>query len=67
MEQYVAFLRGINTGATGRGRKSVPMAELRELAESLDLRDPGTHIQSGNLWFATSQPAAGLELSLIHI
>ncbi|MGE3174556.1 MAG: DUF1697 domain-containing protein [Planctomycetota bacterium] len=52
MEHRVAWLRGINVGAAGRGRKSVPMAELRELAESLGAREVRTYIQSGNLLFA---------------
>ncbi len=46
----VALLRGINVG----GNKMVPMARLRELAESLKLEQVQTYIQSGNLLFVSS-------------
>jgi uncharacterized protein (DUF1697 family) len=47
----VALLRGVNVG----GRK-LPMAELRELVESLGYDDVRTYIQSGNLLFRTAKP-----------
>lgn len=47
MSTQIALLRGINLGA----RHKVPMAELRDLATSLELRNPVTYIQSGNLVF----------------
>jgi len=43
----VALLRGINVG----GHHRVAMAELREIAQSLGLRNVSTYIQSGNLIF----------------
>jgi len=49
--QFVAFLRGINVGANGKGRKNVPMPELRALAEEIGFAEPQTHLQSGNLLF----------------
>ena len=52
---YVALLRGINVG----GKHKVPMAELRELCESLGCRDVRTYIQSGNLVFAANKADAG--------
>lgn len=44
MATYIALLRGVNVG----GRK-VPMADLRELCESLRLKNVRTFIQSGNI------------------
>jgi uncharacterized protein (DUF1697 family) len=45
----VALLRGINVG----GNKKVPMAELRELCESLDFADVRSYIASGNIVFSS--------------
>lgn len=53
----VALLRGINVGGSAR----VPMAELRELFDSLGLTDVATYVQSGNVVFtAASLDAAKL-------
>ena len=46
MPTFVGLLRSVNVG----GRK-LPMAELRELAESLGYGDVRTFIQSGNVIF----------------
>lgn len=62
--QYAAFLRGINVGAAGKGRKSVPMPELRALALELDFGDPETYLQSGNLIFVARGSAATAERKL---
>lgn len=43
--QILVLLRGINVG----GRRKVPMAELRHLAELLGYTDVRTYIASGNL------------------
>lgn len=64
MKHWVAWLRGINVGAAGKGRKSVPMAELRQLAEALGWKDSQTYIQSGNLLFAASGTASSLQAEL---
>jgi uncharacterized protein (DUF1697 family) len=50
MPTVVALLRGVNVG----GRK-LPMAELRELVESLGYSDVRTYIQSGNVIFGASR------------
>jgi len=51
----VALLRGVNVG----GHRRVPMADLRDLAGDLGLRDAATFIQSGNLVFTSAlKPAA---------
>lgn len=47
MPRYVALLRAVNVG----GRNKVPMAELRDLFESLGHADVSTFIQSGNVLF----------------
>ncbi len=56
MARFIALLRGINVG----GRTSIPMAELRALAEEIGLADVRTYIQSGNLLF-TAEKQDGLE------
>ena len=60
MPTFVAWLRGINVGKAGAGRKGVPMAELRDLATGLGFDDPRTHVQSGNLVFAARGTANAL-------
>ncbi|MBI1776610.1 MAG: DUF1697 domain-containing protein [Proteobacteria bacterium] len=47
MTTFVALLRGINVG----GRNPVAMSDLRQLAAGLDLEEPRTLLQSGNLVF----------------
>lgn len=46
---YVALLRGINVG----GHKAVKMAELKALCGSLGFVGATTHLQSGNVLFAS--------------
>jgi uncharacterized protein (DUF1697 family) len=48
---YVALLRGVNVGGSGR----VPMKELRELFELLGFEDVRTLIQSGNVIFRAAK------------
>ncbi|HSU59121.1 MAG TPA: DUF1697 domain-containing protein [Bryobacteraceae bacterium] len=47
MTAVVSMLRGVNVGSHNR----IKMDHLRRLYESLDLRDPQTYIQSGNVVF----------------
>ncbi|HEX3612041.1 MAG TPA: DUF1697 domain-containing protein [Sporichthyaceae bacterium] len=49
MRSHVAFLRGVNVGGNNR----VPMADLRELTEWLGHTAVATHVNSGNVVFAT--------------
>ena len=56
MTVYVALLRGINVG----GRSKLPMAQLRALAIECGLAEVRTYIQSGNLVFASPDPAAAV-------
>jgi uncharacterized protein (DUF1697 family) len=49
MTVLVSMLRGVNVG----GHNKIKMDALRDLYESLGLRDPQTYIQSGNVIFRT--------------
>lgn len=62
MSAAVALLRGINVG----GHRRVPMAELRELADSLGLKNPRTYVASGNLVFETGECPEHIASDLEH-
>ncbi len=47
MQTWIALFRGINVG----GKNILPMAELRQILESLGLENVRTYIQSGNVLF----------------
>lgn len=51
MTAYVALLRAVNVGGTGK----LPMAELRKIAEDLGFGNPRTFIASGNLLFTSGK------------
>lgn len=53
MTRYVALLRAVNVGGTGK----LPMAELKAMCEFLQFTDVHTYIASGNVIFKTSQSA----------
>ncbi|MCZ8522026.1 MULTISPECIES: DUF1697 domain-containing protein [Paenibacillus] len=55
MAKYIALLRGINVS----GQKIIRMEELRELLESMGLRQVRTYIQSGNAVFHTEEESPG--------
>jgi uncharacterized protein (DUF1697 family) len=59
-DKMVALLRGINVG----GKRIVPMAELRAIAEKLGFGDVETYIQSGNLIFSGGGGPAAAERAL---
>ena len=50
MTVVVSMLRGVNVG----GHNQIKMDALRDLYESLGLRNPQTYIQSGNVVFGTN-------------
>jgi uncharacterized protein (DUF1697 family) len=52
--RFVALLRGVNVGGSGR----MAMADLRACAEGAGFEDVATHIQSGNLLVRTSMRSA---------
>jgi len=47
----ISMLRGVNVG----GHNKVKMDALRALYESLELHDPHTYVQSGNVIFSTEE------------
>jgi uncharacterized protein (DUF1697 family) len=53
MTTYIALLRAVNVGGTGK----LSMADLRKLLEGLGFRNVQTYIQSGNAVFDAQGPA----------
>jgi len=51
MPAYVAFLRGINVG----GNKTIAMAKLKALFDALGFENAKTHLNSGNVVFASGR------------
>jgi len=51
MNQYVAFLRGINVG----GKNLIKMTDLKSCFEDLGFQDVHTYIQSGNVLFSAAK------------
>ncbi|HDX9628649.1 TPA: DUF1697 domain-containing protein [Bacillus cereus] len=51
MAIYIALLRGINVG----GHKIIKMADLKEMFESIGLKQVKTYIQSGNIVFKSEE------------
>jgi uncharacterized protein (DUF1697 family) len=62
MQTYVAFLRAVNVGGTGK----LPMAELRAMAEAIGFKNVRTYIASGNLVFASALSEAKAKAALEH-
>ncbi len=60
MSAYVALIRAVNVGGTGK----LPMAELKALAEGLGFAEVSTYIQSGNLIFRDSGDPAEIAARL---
>ena len=56
----IALLRAVNLAA----KRRVSMSDLRALATDLGFTDPRTVLQSGNLVYATSMPAARAEAAI---
>lgn len=53
MATYIALLRAVNVGGTGK----LPMADLRALCEKAGFTDVRTYIQSGNVVFSSALSA----------
>src|SRR5882762_1096236 len=51
MGVIISMLRGVNVG----GHNKIKMEALRELYQSLKLRDAQTYVQSGNVIFRTDE------------
>jgi len=60
MTVYVALLRAVNVGGTGK----VPMDDLRALCERIGFEDVRTYIQSGNVVFRSGRDAASTQALL---
>src|ERR1700761_3439375 len=54
MPVYISMLRGVNVGSHNR----IQMDALRALYTSLQLKDPRTYVQSGNVIFRTKEKNA---------
>ena len=50
METYIAFLRAVNVGGTGK----LPMSDLKAMCEAIGFRDVRTFIASGNVVFRSN-------------
>jgi len=57
---YIALLRAINVGGTGK----LPMAKLKAVCEELGFSDVKTYIQSGNVLFRAGEVEATVERKL---
>jgi uncharacterized protein (DUF1697 family) len=60
MAIFVALLRAVNVGGTGK----LPMSELRELCEHAGFANVTTYIQSGNVVFTSELAAAKVRQKL---
>ena len=60
MKTYVALLRAINVGGTGK----LPMAQLRELCEKTGFTEVRTYIQSGNVLLKSPLAEAKVQAKL---
>jgi uncharacterized protein (DUF1697 family) len=60
MTRYVALLRAINVGGTGK----LPMADLKTICVGAGFTDVQTYIASGNVVFASTLPPAKVKAAL---
>ncbi|TXD60315.1 DUF1697 domain-containing protein [Ralstonia sp. TCR112] len=60
MPSYIAFLRAVNVGGTGK----LPMAELRAMCEWIGLTGVRTYIASGNVVFQSRLAEATIKAKL---
>lgn len=60
MPTYIALLRAVNVGGTGK----LPMADLRELIAGLGYNNVETYIQSGNAVFDAPSSASAVRKAL---
>jgi hypothetical protein len=62
VQTYVALLRGINVA----GRRTVGMADLRDLFARLGHVDVQTYVQSGNVLFRSDEDPADIVAAVEH-
>ncbi|MHA7775847.1 DUF1697 domain-containing protein [Roseibium sp. M-1] len=60
MTVFIALLRAVNVGGTGK----LPMADLRAMAQELGFEKVSTYIQSGNLVFSSDLPGEEVHVRL---
>lgn len=60
MRTYIALLRAVNVGGTGK----LPMAELKAMCERIGCEKVRTYIASGNVVFSSKKSAASLQKAL---
>jgi uncharacterized protein (DUF1697 family) len=60
MQTFIALLRGINVG----GQKKIQMAELRSILNKTSLQNVSTYIQTGNIFFQSTETN---KLALEHL
>jgi uncharacterized protein (DUF1697 family) len=60
MHAYVALLRGVNVGGTGK----MPMTELKAMCEAVGFASVRTYIASGNVVFQCSKTEAQVKAAL---
>ncbi len=57
MTSYIAFLRAVNVGGTGK----LPMSDLKNMCESAGFMSVRTYIASGNVIFKSEQSATAVQ------
>lgn len=60
MTTYIALLRAVNVGGTGK----LPMAELKAMAEALGFARVRTYLASGNVLFESGDSEAAVKAAL---
>jgi uncharacterized protein (DUF1697 family) len=60
MGSFVALLRAVNVGGTGK----LPMSDLKEICEALGFASVRTYIASGNVVFASRKSEAAVKTAL---
>jgi len=63
MQTYVAFLRAVNVGGTGK----LPMSELRRMCVDLGYTDVQTYIASGNVVFRSNDAKRAVKKALEQV
>jgi uncharacterized protein (DUF1697 family) len=60
MPAYIALLRAVNVGGTGK----LPMTELRAMCEAIGFANVRTYIASGNVVFTTAESEAAVKAAI---
>src|ERR1700754_1296764 len=60
MASFVALLRAVNVGGTGK----LPMSELKAMCEELGFEKVRTYIASGNVVFTSRKSEAAIKMAL---